>query len=98
MEEILKMYESSFSDSNILRAAAGTTGFRGGDSGHGGRTFIELEDLANTDIDFKVGKEIRDVVSGLTYEEPSVEGLILILQNYDGLFASALLMFAPYSP
>jgi len=59
MEEILKMYESTFSDSNILRAAVGTTGFRGGDSSHGGRTFIELEDLAGTDIDFQVEKEGR---------------------------------------
>jgi len=48
------IYEKEFSDSCILRVAAGTTGYRGGDTGHGGRTRIELENVAGADISFKV--------------------------------------------
>ncbi len=39
-----------FSDACILRATVSTTGFCGGDGGHGGHTLIELEDLGSTDI------------------------------------------------
>ena len=52
--KIVKMYETEISSANVLRVAAGTTGYCGGDSGHGGRTFIELADLAGTDIQFSV--------------------------------------------
>lgn len=48
------IYEKEFSSCCILKARAGTTGHRGGDAGHGGRTRIELEDLGGTDISFKV--------------------------------------------
>jgi len=48
------IYEKEFSGICILKAGAGTTGYCGGDTGHGGRTRIELEDLGNTDINFKV--------------------------------------------
>ena len=43
---------------NILRAEAGTTGFAGGDWGHGGRSYVKLEDEAST------GWMIRVVDSG----------------------------------
>jgi len=52
--EILKMYETEISNCNILRVAAGTTGLKGGDSGHGSRTIIEIEDMGGTNIDFKI--------------------------------------------
>ncbi len=48
------IYEKEFSSCCILKAKVGTTGHRGGDTGHGGRTRIELEDLGGTDISFKV--------------------------------------------
>lgn len=44
------MHETEIESLNILRVAVGTTGLCGGDSGHGGRTRIEIEDLASTDI------------------------------------------------
>lgn len=37
-------------DFNILEVEAGTTGFCGGDSGHGARTYFRIEDLGCTDI------------------------------------------------
>ena len=37
-------------NANVLGVEAGTTGFRGGDSGHGGRTYFRIMDLGGTDI------------------------------------------------
>lgn len=37
-------------NANCLEAEAGTNGFQGGDSGHGSRTFVRIEDMASTDI------------------------------------------------
>jgi len=46
----MRIYGTEISSCNILRVAAGTTGYCGGDAGHGGRTIFEIEDLGNTDI------------------------------------------------
>ena len=35
---------------NSLEVEAGTTGFMGGDSGHGGRTYFRIDDLGGTDM------------------------------------------------
>lgn len=35
---------------NILEAEAGTNGFKGGDTGHGSRSFLRLADLGGSDI------------------------------------------------
>lgn len=43
---------------NTLEVEAGTTGYCGGDSGHGCRTYIRIEDLAGTDI------KVRKIESG----------------------------------
>lgn len=55
----MKIYKKFLSSVNILKAAAETTRFRGGDSGHGCQTIIGLEDLGGTDIKFQVGKNGR---------------------------------------
>lgn len=34
----------------IIEVEAGTTGYKGGDSGHGGRSYIRIKDLGSTDI------------------------------------------------
>lgn len=39
---------------NILTVEAGTTGFMGGDTGHGGRTYLRITDEASTDMDCRV--------------------------------------------
>ena len=39
---------------NILDVEAGTTGYKGGDSGHGGRTYFRISDAACTDMDVHV--------------------------------------------
>lgn len=37
-------------NANILEIEAGTTGYCGGDTGHGGRTYLRFKDLASTDL------------------------------------------------
>ena len=36
---------------NILEVEAGTTGYCGGDTGHGGRTYFRIQDAACTDME-----------------------------------------------
>ncbi len=43
-------WERDVTSANILTVEAGTNGYQGGDSGHGGRTFVRIEDAACTDI------------------------------------------------
>jgi hypothetical protein len=35
---------------NILEVEAGTTGYKGGDTGHGGRAYFRIEDAGGTDM------------------------------------------------
>ena len=35
---------------NILEVEAGTNGYQGGDTGHGSRTYIRIQDMGGTDI------------------------------------------------
>ncbi len=43
-------YTRDVVSANILEVEAGTTGFMGGDTGHGGRTYFRIEDQGSTDI------------------------------------------------
>ncbi len=43
-----------FESCNIIQVEAGTTGFEGGDSGHGCRTYFKIEDKASTDMRCRV--------------------------------------------
>jgi len=43
-----------FTSANIIEVEVGTTGYCGGDSGHGGRTYFRIEDLSSTDMAVKV--------------------------------------------
>lgn len=43
-------YKTEIGDINILEVEAGTTGYCGGDTGHGGRTYFRVSDLASTDM------------------------------------------------
>ena len=46
----IKTYSRDILSANILEVEAGTTGFMGGDTGHGGRTYFRIEDAASADI------------------------------------------------
>ena len=43
-------YTRDVVSANILTVEAGTTGYMGGDSGHGGRTYFRIEDQGSMDI------------------------------------------------
>ncbi len=43
-------YTREILSANVLEVEAGTTGFMGGDTGHGGRTYFRIEDQGSTDI------------------------------------------------
>ena len=46
-----ELHSSEFGTFNTLGVTVATNGYQGGDSGHGGRTYICFEDLSSTDID-----------------------------------------------
>ena len=46
-----ELHSSEFGTFNTLGVTVGTNGYQGGDSGHGGRTYVCFEDLSSTDID-----------------------------------------------
>ncbi|HFH7652909.1 TPA: hypothetical protein ACGMXO_002083 [Streptococcus agalactiae] len=46
-------YTRDVVSANILQVEAGTTGYKGGDTGHGGRTYFRIKDEGGTDIDIK---------------------------------------------
>lgn len=48
--ETVQTFGREIFDDCILEVEAGTNGFHGGDSGHGGRTYLRIEDGAQTDI------------------------------------------------
>lgn len=39
---------------NVLGVTVATNGYQGGDSGHGGRTYVSIENFADSDFDAKV--------------------------------------------
>jgi hypothetical protein len=46
-------YTRDVVSANILQVEAGTTGYKGGDTEHGGRTYFRIQDEASTDMDAK---------------------------------------------
>lgn len=41
---------------NVLGVTVATNGYHGGDSGHGGRTYVSIENIADSDFDAKVSR------------------------------------------
>ena len=51
-----------FVDCNILEVKVGTTGYMGGDTGHGGRTRLVLKNISSTDMRVSLNNgEYKDV-------------------------------------
>lgn len=49
----ISTYTREVISANILEVEAGTTGYMGGDSGHGGRTYLRIQDSASTDMEIR---------------------------------------------
>lgn len=66
---------------NVLGVTVATTGYMGGGSGHGGRTYFTIEDLGSTDIDARVSEtsygtsKIEVMLGGDTELETFIEAL-----------------------
>lgn len=63
----IQTFTYTLSGLHIQSITVGTTGTMGGDSGHGGRTYLKIENHGSTDL------KIRDPESGLFEEASSVE-------------------------
>lgn len=50
LSKCTKSASTEIYSANILGVSVATTGYCGGDSGHGGRTYFSLEDLSSTDM------------------------------------------------
>lgn len=50
----VETWKAEMVSANIIEVEVGTTGFCGGDSGHGGRTYFSIKDLASTAMTAKV--------------------------------------------
>ena len=46
----VKTWEREIIDACMLKVAAGTTGYQGGDTGHGCRTYLRLSDIGGADM------------------------------------------------
>lgn len=50
----MKVRQKEIVNANLLTVTIGSTGFMGGDAGHGGRTFFEIKDDACTCISAEI--------------------------------------------
>lgn len=56
--------EKEFIDCNSLKATVITNEYKGGDTGHGSRTYLKLEDICGTDITAVVNDGTIEIVLG----------------------------------
>ena len=49
----ISTYTREVISANILEVEAGTTGYMGGDSGHGGHTYFRISDCGSTDMEVR---------------------------------------------
>ena len=49
----INTWERDVISCNLLSVEAGTNGYKGGDSGHGSRTYFRIQDEGGTDIEVK---------------------------------------------
>ena len=57
-------FQREIVSANILEVEAGTNGYQGGDSGHGSRTYIRIEDVGSTDIEVTPKENGVEIVLG----------------------------------
>lgn len=59
-ERECKLHTKQILGCNNLQVMVGTTGYCGGDGGHGGRTYIKIMNLANTDWETRTSRDMHD--------------------------------------
>lgn len=53
-------YTREIYSANVLEVEAGTTGYKGGDTGHGCRTYFRIQDVGCTDLTVRTIKDQYD--------------------------------------
>ena len=79
---LLPAIRRTLSSANILEVTAATTGYRGGDAGHGCRTIVRIEDRGGTAIKARV---IPESIRGNGGVELTLAGDCELLTLVDGL-------------
>ena len=51
-------WQREITSCNVLEVEVGTTGYMGGDTGHGGRTYLRIKDLGGTDMSVNAPTDI----------------------------------------
>jgi hypothetical protein len=88
---MVEVFSREIYNCNVLGVSAGTTGYCGGDSGHGCRTIIRISDLGGTDLRARViprrypapdnaAEEVEIVLGGDAELQTIIEGLKFILR------------------
>lgn len=78
----IQTWETTISSANIIEVEAGTNGYHGGDTGHGGRTYIRIADQGGTDMEAKIpndGRGVEICLGGDTELGTMIEALEFIL-------------------
>ena len=74
--EELNARAKSIVSANIIKVTVGTTGYCGGDTGHGGKTFFSIVDQGGTDWDIKINENgFEFILGGDTELETFLEAL-----------------------
>ena len=50
-DTIITTFSRDIYSANVLEIEAGTNGYKGGDTGHGSRTYFRIENAGGTDIE-----------------------------------------------
>ena len=75
------LHSSEFGSFNTLGITVGTNGYQGGDSGHGGRTYICIQNLGSTDMEASVsnpsdvGPKVEMILGGDSELDSIIDGL-----------------------
>lgn len=84
----LTTFTKEFEGFNALEVEVGTTGYRGGDTGHGCRAYFALRDVVSTDIRVKIVKSkyggndgIEVVLGGDSELSTAIEALEFITKT-----------------
>lgn len=72
-------------DANIIEVEAGTTGYKGGDSGHGGRTYFRISNVSGTDMRLSFHADVwhGTLVQRITPEGKFVHGCDLECESFE---------------
>lgn len=98
----LTTYVKEITSANVTEIEVGTTGFCGGDSGHGCRTYLRIKDLASTDMRVNVDGEsafckecnqIEIVMGGDCELETLVDALRFAIETLEHQGAHGVTMF-----